>query len=169
MTGFFAPPELFTALGMTISGDEDLPDGEHLRLLPSPLLGFPIAPFGIFRVRPTQLILEGILWRDRYGVIQESGDLDRADGCLTATWKTEEGVDIAVGVDDEVGLRGTISLLDPVGDRVIAQTSREPFVVAGPRVNHVRIEGRARDSLSFLWVWRLSPMWSTRRSLGVTP
>src|SRR5215471_17219184 len=62
----FAPPDLFAAIALAAHGDADLPEGVHLRLMPSPALGFPIAPFGIYRVTPF-VVTPQVIWRDRRG------------------------------------------------------------------------------------------------------
>src|SRR5215472_11972497 len=79
----FAPPDLFAAVALAARGDADLPDGVHLRLLPSPSLGFPIAPFGIYRVTP-RLATPQLVWRDRAGKVLSGPTLDAAGGVLIA-------------------------------------------------------------------------------------
>ena len=79
--GLFAPPDLFAEVAVAARGDEDLPDGVHLRLMPSPALGFPIAPFAIFRV-VAFLAEPQVLWRDRAGKVLPAASLDAAGGVL---------------------------------------------------------------------------------------
>jgi hypothetical protein len=177
MLRVFASPETFaaTAIGApsendpSVRADPDLPPGIHLRLLPSQALGFPLAPFGIFAVRPDPTELEGndVLWRDRRGTVVP-GRLDDAGGILTAdiTISVEGGVDVAVEVLGD-GFAGRVSLLDRVGDRTLAQRSEPPFIVGGPRVDRLRIEGEG-GSLRLV-VWRVEPGRTLEQLMGGDP
>ena len=49
-TSFLAPPDLLSLLAIAAAPDPDLPKGTHLRIVPSPILGLPIAPFCVWRV-----------------------------------------------------------------------------------------------------------------------
>ena len=95
----FAPADLFAALAVAARGDPDLPDGVHLRLMPSPALGFPIAPFGIYRAEPIVTDPQ-LLWRDRRGNVLAHPDLDVAAGWLIADIlrppADQDTVDVAV-------------------------------------------------------------------------
>ena len=165
-----APPELLAAVAMSASGDDDVPDGVHLRVMPSPLLGFPLAPFAVYRVLPEEMDLEEVLWRDRSGngTVLTFGDLDGAGGYLTADWAAPDvAFDVAVQVLSDRTLEGTVSLLDRGGDRVLAQASTEPFIVGGPRVDRLRIEGRAAGVR--LRVWRVHTSLVFEHILGGTP
>lgn len=159
---FFPPPDLFAAVAIgappegdpSVPADLDLPPGVHLRVLPSPALGFPLAPFGIFRVHPFPVDLEDVLWRDREGNVV-GPDLASAGGVLfadTAPPPNDE-FDIALEVVTD-GLDGTATLLDRVGDRVLAVRSQPPFILGGPRPDRVRIEGRATEL--GLRAWRVN-------------
>ena len=169
MSDLYAPHGLFAAVGMTTRDDPDLPDATHVRVVPSPLIGFPIAPLELFRVPADDRTIEAVLWRDRDGTVVPSGDLEVVGGYLTAEWEPErQSVDVAVQVDSDETFEGTVSLLDPVGDRVLAQVSAEPFVVAGPRVSRLRIEGRASGPVG-LRAWTVSDSIVREVILGSEP
>lgn len=72
--GIIAPPSLFSALAITVGEHEqaavDLQSGMHIRLLPSPVLGFPLAPFGLWRIRVSKDF-------ERQTVRKREGDVDR--------------------------------------------------------------------------------------------
>src|SRR5215470_4615956 len=128
----FAPPDLFAAIALAARGDADLPDGVHLRLMPSPTLGLPIAPFGIFRVTPF-VTTPQVLWRDRAGKVLSGPTLAAAAGVLIADIlaPSSDGslVDVAVELVTDGPFEGSMTLLDRIGDRIYAQRSRSPFIL----------------------------------------
>jgi hypothetical protein len=151
----FAPPDLFAAIAFAARANPDLPDGVHLRLMPSPRLGFPIAPFGIYRVVPS-IATPQVIWRDRRGRVLSGPALDGAGGVLIADIlqpSIDGGLrDVAVELVADGPFHGSIALLDRVGNRIFAQRSHAPFIVGGPRVERVRVEGRGRVALR---TWRV--------------
>lgn len=153
---FFAPPDLFSSVALAARGDADLPDGVHLRLMPAPVLGFPVTPFGIWRVTPFVTDPQ-IVWRDRTGKVLGEAALDSAGGVLIAEIiapSTDGSVrDVAVELIAAADFRGSITLLDRVGNREFATRTRAPFIVGGPRVERVRIEGSG--VIRTLRVWRV--------------
>ena len=151
----FAPADLFAAIAAAARADTDLPDGVHLRLMPSPALGFPIAPFGVWRVVPF-VVTPQVIWRDRRGNVLSEPSLAAAGGVLVADIlaPSADGSlrDVAVELVSDGPFEGTIALLDRVANRVLVQRSRAPFIVGAPRVERVRIEGRGRIALR---TWRV--------------
>ncbi|MFC7608242.1 hypothetical protein [Teichococcus aestuarii] len=122
-----APPDLFAALAIAAEADPDLPPGTHLRLLPSPALGFPLAPFGLFRVTAEPAEAR-IIWRDREHRPRENGELEPAEGVLFADIVRpagQGGLAALVAVTVEA-FEGTALLLDRMGDRILARASRPP-------------------------------------------
>ncbi|MFC4169393.1 hypothetical protein [Teichococcus aestuarii] len=151
-----APPDLFAALAIAAEADPDLPPGTHLRLLPSPALGFPLAPFGLFRVTAEPAEAR-IIWRDREHRPRENGELEPAEGVLFADIVRpagQGGLAALVAVTVEA-FEGTALLLDRMGDRILARASRPPYTLGGPRVERLRLEGRGQARLR-LWQVRLS-------------
>jgi hypothetical protein len=152
----FPPADLFAAVALAAQGDSDLPDGVHLRLMPSPALGFPIAPFGIYRVTPF-VVTPQVIWRDRRGNVIAEPAFTAAGGVLIGDIlaPSADGTSQDVGVEliTDGPFDGTLVLIDRVGNRVFAQRSRAPFIVGGPRVERVRIEGRGR--VVGLRTWRV--------------
>ena len=168
--GFFAPADLFSAVALAARGDADLPDGVHLRLLPAPVLGFPVTPFGIWRVTP-YVIEPQLVWRDRSGKVLPQPALDAAGGVLIADIaapSTDGSIcDVAVELVAEAGFTGSLTLLDRVGNRVFASRSQAPFIVGGPRVERVRVEGRG--IIRGLRVWRVDMQRVLEPLLGQAP
>ncbi|HWN73770.1 MAG TPA: hypothetical protein VNN15_08195, partial [Solirubrobacterales bacterium] len=66
MSELFAPPEIFAAVAGYEDGSGGLAEGTHLRLLPSPVIGFPLAPFAIWSVNLLEMEFRGT-WTDRDG------------------------------------------------------------------------------------------------------
>lgn len=159
--GIFTPPDLFAALGLAARGNADLADGVHIRLMPSPVLGFPVAPFGIYRVQPI-LADAQVLWRDREGKVLAQPSLDGAGGVLLADLSAPSldgsAQDVAVELVTDSDFEGSVALLDRVGNRVYAERSRPPFIVGGPRVERVMIRGRGRVVALRTWRVEMSRM-----------
>jgi hypothetical protein len=167
--GLFAPPDLFSSVAVAARGDADLPDGGHLRLMPAPALGFPLAPFDVFRIEAFRVDVQ-VLWRDAFGTVLEGPALDAAGGILIgdiAPPNTQaDELDIAVELVGD-GFEGSLSLLDRVGNRLVARRSRAPFIVGGPRVQRVRIEGRGH--VTRLRTWRVDLQRAVEPLLGRAP
>lgn len=73
MNAFFAPKWAFQAQALHSADDPHLAQGVHLRLLPSPILGLPVAPFQIYRANLGQEARKGkvrsqLTWIDARGV-----------------------------------------------------------------------------------------------------
>ncbi len=168
--GLFAPPDLFSSVAVAARGDADLPDGGHLRLMPSSALGFPIAPFDVFRIEPFRADVQ-VLWRDAFGKVVEGPVLDAAGGILIGDIAPPSGqgdeLDIAVELVSDGTFQGSISLLDRVGNRLIAKRSHAPFIVGGPRVERVRIEGHGH--VRMLRTWRVDLQRMVEPMLGREP
>lgn len=168
MSRFVPPPEIFSAVCIAAVDDPDVPPGVHLRLMPSPAIGFPLVPFGIYRITPEVIDLgEGdVLWRDREGNAV-APDLAAAGGVLQADIEPpgNDAVDVAVEV---VGLvDGRVTLLDRVGNRVFCMRSKPPFLLGAPRVDRVRIAGDG-GGIS-LRVWRIFPSSAFEQIIGGKP
>jgi hypothetical protein len=176
--GFFAPPDLFAAVAIATNGDPDLLDGSHLRLLPSPALGFPVAPLAIFRVTP-MVVEPTAIWTDANGKSTQNTSLDAAGGMLTADILPpppgDNAVDVAVEVVPAGPFSAVVSLIDRVRhwtrggsvDRVFSQVSKAPFILGGPRVERVRIRGHG--GAVTLRVWRVTANRIAEEMLGHAP
>lgn len=153
----FTPPDLFAAVANAARHDADLPDGIHLRLMPSPVLGFPLMPFAIFAVEP-RLAEPQLLWRDRRGNIVTELLLEAAEGVLVADISppstSSDAIDVAVELISDGSFEGSFELIDRVEQRVFSERTEPPFVVGGPRVDRVRIRGRGR--VQGLRTWRVT-------------
>lgn len=168
MSRFLPPPEIFSAVCIVPSADPDLPPGAHLRLMPSPAIGFPLMPFGIYRITPEVVELgEGdVLWRDRERNVV-APDLDAAGGALQADIATPGGdaVDVAVEVVGATDAR--VTLLDRVGNRVFCVKGSPPYLLGAPRVDRVRIVGHGAGVS--LRVWRIFPSRALEQIVGGQP
>src|SRR5262249_26209177 len=96
------------------------------------------------------------LWRDRNGHTV-APPIDPSGGEITVDIlpPDAEGYvkDVAVELVTSGNFRGSIALIDRVGNRVFSQRSRAPFIVGGPRVERIRISGHGQ--VTGLMVWRL--------------
>lgn len=147
MSGIFAPAEIFAAVAGYSDGSEGLAEGTHLRLLPSPAIGFPLAPFAVWQVRLLSMEFD-VVWTDRRGTPVSEPDLDQHDGELHGYVRTFGDWRMAA-----IELNPTnfepfeFALLDgisPTGSRVVVERSSEPWLLAAPRIDHLRIRGRGR-------------------------
>jgi hypothetical protein len=145
MTGPFTPPEIFAAAAGYADGvaEPELQQGTYLRLLPSPAVGFPLAPFGIWRAQPREIDVK-IAWTDAYGNVVNA-DLGAHDGELhgylvpfgdkrivaVGLWSTLEPTEFAL-----------LDGIDPQSSRVLVERSSEPWILAAPNVSHIRVRGR---------------------------
>jgi hypothetical protein len=166
----FTPPDLFAAVANAARGDNDLPNAIHLRLMPSPALGFPVMPFAIFAVQPRPAEPQ-VLWRNERGVILPEPSLEMADGVLVGDIlppsTTGDALDVAVELVTDGSFEGTFELLDRVGQRVFSERTEPPLVVGGPRVDRVRITGGGR--VEGLRTWRVSTSDILEQMLGNDP
>jgi hypothetical protein len=152
----FCPPGYLAAVAAAARGDADLPDGVHLRILPAPILGFPLMPFFVLRAVPS-VVEPRVYWRDGTGRQLAQPSLDAAGGVLIGDIVPPSGRqddrDLAVELIGDGSFTGSIALLDRVADRVFFERSHPPFIVGGPRVERVRITGHGQ-----VWgvrTWRL--------------
>lgn len=167
-------PDIFAALAFgaphgdpDVADDPDLQPGIHLRLLPSPALGFPLAPFGIFKVTPLPVDVGDVIWRDREG--HSVGPfLANAGGILTVDVAPPAAGGVWVAIELLTDrLDGQLTLLDRVDNRVLAVRRKPPWIFGGPRVDRLRIEGRALE-LS-IRMWRIDVGRSLEALMGAEP
>lgn len=148
-----APSGLFSAVALATEDDSDLPRGTHLRLLPSPVLGFPIAPFGVLRVKAWRHDEPRVDWRDRAGQPVPPGEVGDAGPVLATILEPDDDSDVTVAVEVMGEFEGTAALLHKVADRVIARRSMPPYLLGAPRVERLLLTGRGRVRLR---LWRVS-------------
>jgi hypothetical protein len=165
----FAPPDMFAALGTAACGDPDLPNGVHLRLLPCAALGFPLAPFGLYRV-PVDYAEPEVWWHDARGNPAEPSSL--ANGAelvaeLMVPPQPELLRDVAVELVVDGQFDGSIELLHRAGNRVLATRSAAPWIVGGPRVERLRVRGRGR--VVGLRTWQVNGRLAVEAISGGTP
>jgi hypothetical protein len=148
MSSFLVDPELFMAVAADSDGDPDLPRGTHVRLLPSPALGFPLAPFALWPVDPhiSALNLQtDVYWHDSTDR-PTNPNIGNAGGDLHGwvLWTPPEngrlvGLQVVPAPPD---LPIVARLLELSGARVLSQRSRPRYTLAGPVVRHVRLLGQ---------------------------
>ena len=143
-TSFLAPPDLLSLLAIAAAPDPDLPKGTHLRIVPSPILGLPIAPFCVWRVN-SSLFQPTVFWHDANGSVTGRPDLDAARGELFA-WVAPPAIDQGRLIGHEpipVNPDGfSVALLGNIGNRLMVARSQPRFQVASPLPNRLRIRGR---------------------------
>jgi hypothetical protein len=150
----FAPADAFAAVAIGTRQDPDLPDGIHLRLLPSAIIGFPAAPFAVVRLVPELVFVEEITWSDSNGIPLPNGNLDAANGYLVGDIAASQNtLDVALVVDPGPEFSGRVALVDRLG-HVLAESRQPPFAVAAPRVDRVVVEGHRSQSV-IVHAWRL--------------
>src|ERR1700761_1888687 len=92
-SSFLAPPDLLSLLAIAADSDADLGKGTHLRIIPSPLLGLPLSPFCIWKMR-SSLFQPTVVWYDSQQRVTGRPDLDAAGGELFG-WFSAPPVDQA--------------------------------------------------------------------------
>lgn len=146
MASLFAPPRFFASFAAEVSDDPDLVPGVHLRLLPAPMIGFPLCPFVMWRILTDRVDPE-IHWTDARGALVGTPDLDAAGGelrghVLAPPDPPQSSRMVAIEFIPTAGQPLAAALLDRVSGRVIAERSGEPVVVAAPAITHLRIRGQ---------------------------
>ena len=148
MAPFFANPRIFSAFAIASDEDpmtSDVALGTHIRLLPSPLIGFPISPFGLWRVAVQSDDDRVTAWIDREQKTA-SPDLDAAGGELTALVGAppgpEELRDVAVEIEPAGPAKMSVGLRR-VDQRRIAQRSAAPWLLGAPSLRRIDLWGTA--------------------------
>jgi len=148
MARFFANPRIFSAFAIASDEDpmtSDVALGTHIRLLPSPLIGFPLSPFGIWRVTVQSDDQRVTAWIDREQR-PASPDLDAAGGELTALVGAPPGPEELRDVAVEIEPAGSAKMsagLRRVDQRRIAQRSAAPWLLGAPSLRRIDLWGTA--------------------------
>src|SRR5262245_17852510 len=77
---WFIHPRYLSAYCAAVDRDADLREGTHLRLFPSDVIGFPLAPWQLWHLRALIACELDIQWFDRRGRPLLKPNLDEADG-----------------------------------------------------------------------------------------
>lgn len=151
MTSWLVEPRYFSAYAAaagTVAGDPDLQKGTHLRLFPSAVLGFPLAPFLVWPVEAFATETVAMDWFARDGRLQAGVNLDAAGGELVGRRQPEAPSDSRlVGIEARFRNGGELALLDRSGSRVIAARSAVRWLVAAPQITGARLRGRGLVTL----------------------
>jgi hypothetical protein len=143
-TSFLAPPDLLSLFAVAAAPDLDLAKGTHLRIVPSPILGLPIAPFCVWRMN-SFLSQPAVFWHDAQGPVTGRPDLDAARGELFA-WISPPPIDQGrlIGLEPiPVNPEGfSAALLSNIGNRLMVARRKPKFQVASPLANRLRLRGR---------------------------
>ncbi|HKY29865.1 MAG TPA: hypothetical protein VJM12_18130 [Pyrinomonadaceae bacterium] len=146
---WFIHPRYLSSYAAAADRDPDLREGTHLRLFPSDVIGFPLAPWGLWELPALMTEDLPIQWFDRQGRSLPALDLDAADGEAIG-W-------IFGGLPNQARLIGVELLLagggpgeiavlnhldDSIDDRVITSRSSGRLLVGAPRIIRVRVRGR---------------------------
>jgi hypothetical protein len=142
---WFIHPRYLSAYAAAADRDPDLRRGTHLRLFPSDLLGFPLAPWRLWHLPALMVRDLPIQWFDRRGQPLSALDLDAAGGEAIG-WVSGGLANQArlIGVEARLaaGAPGEIAVLDGVDQRVITSRSSGRLLVGAPRITSVRLRGR---------------------------
>lgn len=177
MSSLLAHPILFDALALDALPREgrehpELRPGIHLRLLPSPLVGLPLAPFRLARADPHIWRNPVLRWTGRDGRHAAPNDLDAAEGELIVRIGSPPNDARALAVEirpdddariEEVALIGPAE--DPTGSgRLLARRVAPPFLVGGSMVWWLRIRGRGRVPDPIVWITpEIGDLWRPMR------
>jgi hypothetical protein len=173
VSSFLVDPRLFMSVGAVASGDPDLGSAAHLRIVPSPTLGFPLAPFGVWsmvtRAEPIDLTTD-MYWHDAAGRLA-SPNITAAGGDLHGwiQWAPPaEGRLLAVQVSLAPGAPPLVArLLDPAHGRTMVRRSASPYTLAAPLVRHLRLMGGG--AVSQILGYSLSPVDLLQHILNTRP
>ena len=152
MNSWLIHPRYFSAWAAAAgigASDPDLSKGTHLRLFPSAALGFPLAPFLLWRVDAFETEPLPMTWFARNGAAIATPDLDAAGGTLLGWRQAEPPNDSQLlGIEARFhGRGGDIALLDRSGRRIVAARSSGRWLVAAPHITRVRVRGRGPVTL----------------------
>lgn len=129
----FASPAWLSLFALQAENDADLPDGVHIRIQSSPLLGLPIAPWLVWQVPVSTRTVTAP--RDpkrlKTPLPVEPPESERD----TTRYVAVEAVPPSDG-------RTTISLLDPDTGGLISRRSKQAAIVGGPVTRRVRLGGK---------------------------
>lgn len=169
MSSILVDPGLFCAFAIADKGGQDvLPRGTHVRLLPSPALGFPLAPFALWPVKPQVQDL-AFEWHGRDGQKIDPPNFDAAGGEMIGSLMANPAEDgRVVGVQGVPGGGGAavknIAILDKGGGRLVVERSDELHTVAAPQVAWVRLRGIG--PLKTLFCYVVTPSMVLEASIG---
>jgi hypothetical protein len=171
MNSWLVHPRYFAAWAAAagaVAGDPDLGKGTHLRLFPSAGLGFPLAPFLLWKVDAFATEPLPMNWFTRDHRALAAPDLDAAGGELLG-WRQAEPPSDARLAGMEVrfhGGGGDIALLDRTGSRILAARSSARWLVAAPQMTRVRVRGHGPVTLQG---WVISAGRAIEQLLGNAP
>lgn len=145
---WFIHPRYLSSYATAADRDPDLPVGTHLRLFPSDVIGFPLAPWRIWNL-PALMAELPVQWFDRQGRPLPALDLDAAEGEAIG-WISGGLPNQArlIGVELVLagGGPGEIAVLnhldDPVDNRVVTSRSSGRLLVGAPQIYRLRVRGR---------------------------
>ena len=146
---WFIHPRYLSSYAAAADRDPDLREGTHLRLFPSDVIGFPLAPWGLWELQALMTEDLPVQWFDRLGHPLPALDLDAADGEAIG-WISgglpNQARLIGVELRLAAGGPGEIAVLNhldgPVDDRVITSRSSGRLLVGAPEIVRVRVRGR---------------------------
>lgn len=169
MNSWWIHPRFLAAHAVAARGDADLPDGVHLRLLPSKAVGLALSPMPVWTVPAWPLDpLPGMAWFDRRGRPWTSGVLDDAGGEAFGWFSGSlpDGLRLLAVEAGFANGEGEIALLDRIDDRLLCRRSRASHMVGAPVITRVRLRGRGPVQLRG---WVINEMNVTERVVGGAP
>lgn len=128
----FASPAWLALFALQAENDADLPDGVHIRIQSSPLLGLPIAPWLVWQVPVSTRTVAAPRDPKR---LKTPLPIEPPEAERDTTRY------VAVEAIPPSGGRTTIALLDPDTGELISRRSRRATIVGGPMTRRVRLGG----------------------------
>ena len=156
MSSWFVHPRYLSAFAAAAERDANLRKGTHLRLFPSEVIGFPLAPWQLWNIDAEQLRVLSVDWYDRNRKkLPSPANLDDAEGeamgWITAALPSDTRlIGVEVAFDDRDA--GEIAVL-AMDDRVVTARSTGRLLVGAPQVHRLRLRGRGTFTMSG-WVVR---------------
>jgi hypothetical protein len=168
MSSWFVHPRYLSAFAAAANRDPDLRKGTHLRLFPSDVIGFPLAPWQLWNIDALEARVLSADWYDRNGnKLPSPLNLDDAEGeaigWITAALPSDTllGVEVRFTDDDA----GEIAVL-AMDDRIVTACSSGRLLVGAPQLHRVRLRGRGRFTVTG---WVVSEGYVLERILGSDP
>jgi hypothetical protein len=146
----FAPRTLLSAQGLHAKNDSHARDGYHIRVYPSALLGLPIAPLLVYRIRfDKPQWRQDVVWIDSHGrVLTPPFDVTAGSpvhGYLPPAYHGACGWFVMEGnVLGSASLTIEAQVMTPRGWASVAARSAAPWVVTATPIERVTVSGSGR-------------------------
>ncbi len=147
MESLHAPLWSLLAQAIDGAGDTHLPDGLHVRVLPSARLGIPATPLVVTRalldarVLKTKMRQDGVVWRDKNGAVRVPPFAVTPDNPVIGYFPQTDVVYAALSAESQGALRFEALGSSGQGHMVLQSRSNAPYALAGFTIPMVRLVG----------------------------